>query len=137
MHHVIKGEFLKRFYVFIFREEKGRRKREKHQYVVAPHTTPTGDLVCNPGMCPDWESNRRPFGSQAGTHSTEPHQPGPLSFFCLVIKIFKITCIISIVFPLYNMPWMLYSKLIVSCINIKVVAKKGWMTPEILPIFRT
>ena len=27
-------------------------------------------------MCPDWESNWRPFGSQAGTQSTEPHQPG-------------------------------------------------------------
>ena len=36
----------------------------------------TGDPACNPGMCPDWESNQRPFGSQAGTQSTEPHQPG-------------------------------------------------------------
>ena len=27
-------------------------------------------------MCPDWESNQRPFGSQAGTQSTELHQPG-------------------------------------------------------------
>ena len=25
---------------------------------------PTGDLAHNPGMCPDWESNQRPFGSQ-------------------------------------------------------------------------
>ena len=29
-----------------------------------------------PGMCPNWESNQRPFGSQAGTQPTEPHQPG-------------------------------------------------------------
>ena len=36
----------------------------------------TGDLACNPGMCPDWESNWRPFGSQAGAQSTELHQPG-------------------------------------------------------------
>ena len=45
---------------------------------------PTGDPARNPGLCPDWESNQRPFGSQAGTQSTEPHQPGllkkPLSF---------------------------------------------------------
>ena len=41
---------------------------------------PTGDLACNPGMCPDWESNWRPFGSQAGAQSTEPHQPGPYLF---------------------------------------------------------
>ena len=37
---------------------------------------PTGDLAHNPGMCPDWESNWRPFGLQAGSQSTEPHQPG-------------------------------------------------------------
>ena len=34
-----------------------------------------------PGRCPDWESNQRPFGSQAGTQSPEPHQPG-LSACC-------------------------------------------------------
>ena len=37
---------------------------------------PTGDLAGNPGMCPDWESNQQPFGSQASTQSTELHQPG-------------------------------------------------------------
>ena len=42
-----------------------------------PLTHPrTGDLARNPGMCPDWESNLRPFGSQAGAQSTEPHHPG-------------------------------------------------------------
>ena len=35
----------------------------------------------NPGMCPDWESNRRPFASQAGTQSTEPHQPMAFMLF--------------------------------------------------------
>ena len=39
---------------------------------------PIGDLACNPGMCPDWELNQRPFGSQANTLPTEPHQPGLL-----------------------------------------------------------
>ena len=38
--------------------------------------TPIGDLACNSGMCPGWEVNQWPFGSQAGTQSTEPHQPG-------------------------------------------------------------
>ena len=37
---------------------------EKHQSVVASHMAPTGDLAHNPGMCPDWELNQRPFGSQ-------------------------------------------------------------------------
>ena len=37
---------------------------------------PTGDLACNPGMCPDWESNQRYFGLQAGAQPTESHQVG-------------------------------------------------------------
>ena len=45
----------KRFYLFIFRETI--REREKHQCVVASCVPPTGDLVSNPGSCPDWESN--------------------------------------------------------------------------------
>ena len=44
-------------------------------------TSPTGDLACNPGMCPDWGSNLQPFGLQASTQSTEPHQPGRKTHF--------------------------------------------------------
>ena len=35
-----------------------------------------GNLECNPGVCPHWELNQRPFGSQASAQSIEPHQPG-------------------------------------------------------------
>ena len=42
---------------------------------------PTGDLTCNPGMCPDWESNLQPFGSLASVQSAEPHQPGLKIYF--------------------------------------------------------
>ena len=66
--------FFKRFYLFIFRLRW--REGEKHQYVVASHTPHTRDPACNPGMCPDWESNQLPFGSQASTQSTEPQQTG-------------------------------------------------------------
>ena len=64
------------------REEE--REGEKHQCVVASHVPPTGDLARNPGMCPDWESNRQPFGLQASTQSTEPYQPGqnPCFYIC-------------------------------------------------------
>ena len=67
-----------RFYLFIFRERgrKGEREGEKCGCVLASHTTPTGDQVHNPGMCPDWELNQWPFGSQASTQSNEPHQTG-------------------------------------------------------------
>ena len=47
--------FFLRFYLFIFRERG--RKGEEQQCVVASHAPPTGDLACNPGMCPVWESN--------------------------------------------------------------------------------
>ena len=47
---------------------------ERHQCVVACRTSPTGDLAHKPGMCPDWESNQRPFGLQPGAQSTEPGQ---------------------------------------------------------------
>ncbi|KAF6125340.1 hypothetical protein HJG60_009839 [Phyllostomus discolor] len=68
--------FFKVFYLFISTE----REREGNISVWLTVTPPTGDLAHNPGICPDWESNRRPFRLQAGTHSTEPHQPGPYSF---------------------------------------------------------
>ena len=69
--------FKKRFYLFYFRQRgrEGEIEGEKHQCMVASHVPPTGDLACNQGMCPDWELNQQHFGLQAGTQSTEPHQP--------------------------------------------------------------
>ena len=55
---------------------EGEREGEKPQCVVDSHVAPTGDLACNPGMCPDWELNWQPFVSQASTQSTELHHPG-------------------------------------------------------------
>ena len=50
--------FLKDFiYLFLEKGREGEREGEKHQCVVASHVPPTGDLACNPGMCPDWEWN--------------------------------------------------------------------------------
>ena len=75
--------FFKDFKIYFPREGKeGRktRKGEKHQCVVASRVPLTGDLAPNPGTCPDWELNWQPFGSQASTQSTEPHQPGLSSF---------------------------------------------------------
>ena len=65
---------------FIFSERggEGEREGEKHQRVVASGAPSNGDLAYNPGMCPDWELNWQAFGSQAGTQSTDPHQPGLL-----------------------------------------------------------
>ena len=68
--------FFKILFVYFQTEGKGRRKRGKHQYVVASQAPPISDLAHNPGMCPDWESNLQPFGLQARSHSSELHQPG-------------------------------------------------------------
>ena len=77
----------KRFYLFIFRERgrEGERDGGKYQCVVASHMTPTGELAHNPSMWPEWDSNKQPFGSQACTQPTEPHQPG-INVFLLRYK---------------------------------------------------
>ena len=77
---IVHVHFFLRFYLFIFRQRR-ERKGEKHQCVVAFRIPSTGDLALNLGMCPDWELNRQPFGSQAGTQSTELHQPGQTLHF--------------------------------------------------------
>ena len=66
-------DFLEDLYLFIFRERgrEGEREGEKYQCMVPSHVPLTGDLAHHPGMCPDWESNRQPFGSQAHALSTE------------------------------------------------------------------
>ena len=63
-------------FIFREREKEGEVEGEKHQCVVASCAPPTRDLACNPGMCPDWESNQRLFGSWACAQSTELQQPG-------------------------------------------------------------
>ena len=74
--------FFKRFYLFVLeRGREGEKEGEKHQCGLVSHVPLVGDLACNPGMCLDWESNQPPFGSWAGTPSTEPHQPGLGHFF--------------------------------------------------------
>ena len=68
----------------IFRERRTEEESEgEKNWSVASCTPPTRDLARNPGMCPNRELNWWLFGSQAGTQSTEPHQPG---HFCQLQK---------------------------------------------------
>ena len=91
--------YIWRFYLFIGREREGDWEGKKHQCVVVSRMPPTGDLACNPGMCPDLESNRRPFGSQAGTVLN------PLSHTSQACYIF------TIIFFLY-FPWIFFLEFI-------------------------
>ena len=79
--------FLKDFIYLFLERGKGREKgRERNISVWLPLAVPpTGDLARNPGVCPDWESNRRPFGLQASTQSTEPHQPGLICILYILL----------------------------------------------------
>ena len=74
--------FFKGFiYLFLERESRGgERDGEKHQYVVASHVVPTGDLARNPGMCPDWALNQRPLGSQPALNLLSYTSQGTLIF---------------------------------------------------------
>ena len=68
-------------YLFLERGEGRETDWKRNINAVASHASPTGDLACIPGMCSDWESNLWPFGLQASTQSSEPHQPGPENIF--------------------------------------------------------
>ena len=73
--------FKELIYLFLESREGKQTERERNINVWLPLTSsPTGDLAYNPGMCPVWESNQRPFGMQDGTQSTEPHYPGLVLF---------------------------------------------------------
>ena len=78
---------------------------------------PTGDLVRNPGMCPDWESNPQAFGSLPGAQSTELHQPGPATDINIPNDI-----IVGVSFlpPLSSSQWLIY-----YCLVTQVLRSKG------------
>ena len=63
--------FLKRFYLFIFREQGREGERERNINVWLPLARPPLGTTTQA-----WESDRWPFGWQAGAQPTEPHQPG-------------------------------------------------------------
>ena len=46
--------------------------------------TPTGDLACNPGICPDWESNQQPFGSQPALNPLNYASRGYIAYYFLI-----------------------------------------------------
>ena len=67
--------FKKRFYLLL---KEGREKERERNIGVWWGPDP------QPRHCPDWELNQQPFSSQAGTESTEPHQPRQAFFLFLL-----------------------------------------------------
>ena len=86
--------YLKYFiYLFLERGREGEREGEKPQCVVASHAPPTGDLAHNPGMCPNWDSNQRSFGLQAGAQPLSHTSQGEIVVFFYLNKIL-ISCFV-------------------------------------------
>ena len=60
--------FIKDFIYLLLERANGREKEERNSDVQKIHrsvgTPPTGDLACNPDMCPDLESNQWTLSSQ-------------------------------------------------------------------------
>ena len=83
--------------LFIYFQREGRKKEKERNISVwvDSHMSPPGDLAHNSGVCLDSEWNQWPSGSQAGTWSTEPHQPG-LFLFLITVTIVLIWVFIQI-----------------------------------------
>ena len=109
--------------LFIYRGGAGGRKSKRNidvqeiHWCVASHMPPTGDLAGNPCMCPDWESNWWPFGSQASTQSTEPHQPGLNPFLKHSLK----NAFIFIIFDSYN-----YVIIFICILQVRKLRLRWW-----------
>ena len=101
---------LLRFYLFIFREKGRERHREEEKYQFVRETSigclsqaPTRDMAHNPGMCPDWESNRQLLGLQDGGPPTEPHWSGTSKHFLkLFLHVVFFDIIINAIFVHYK-----------------------------------
>ena len=69
------------FFLKILFIDRGE-ERERNINVWLPLVCPLlGIWSTTQALCPDWDLNQRPCGSQVGTQSTEPHQPGQILYF--------------------------------------------------------
>ena len=68
-------------FLFLERGEGKEKERERNINVWLSLQRPTGDLACNPGMCPDQELNQWPFSLKGSSQLTEAHQPGLYDVF--------------------------------------------------------
>ena len=73
------------FVLFCLRE--GRENERERYQSVASRAPPSGDLACNPGVCPDWESNWQPSGLWDDAQHTEPHHSELVICFESLLKI--------------------------------------------------
>ena len=64
--------FFKKDFIYSFLERREGREKERERILMQERNinwlpltgTPTGDWTRNLGLCPDWESNQKPFALQ-------------------------------------------------------------------------
>ena len=100
--------FKKKDFIYFWRAIEGEREkhwcvRKKHRSVVYC-TCPSWGLACNPGMCPDWELNQRPFTLWDNAQLTEPRQSGPITFECYVLKALQVHSVTFFLYYLQSLP---------------------------------
>ena len=69
--------FLDFIYLLLERGEGREKARERNMGQLSVTWALTREWTCKPGVCPDRESNLRPFGLQDDAQPTEPHWSGP------------------------------------------------------------
>ena len=71
-----------RMCLLLLKREEQREGEEVSQSVSRLLYTPClGNQTCNPGMCPDHESDPQPFGSQDDAPAHRATQPGLTAYF--------------------------------------------------------
>ena len=76
--------FKKKDFICLFLERGEEREKERERNMMWERNMDqllflhalTGDLIANPGKCPDWGLNWRPFAFWGDVQSAEPHQSG-------------------------------------------------------------
>ena len=80
---LVGSQLKKLYFIYLFLERGEETEKEREWSIdvweirrsVASHTSSSGDLPHNPGMCPDWELNLR-FAGQHSIHWATPARAG-------------------------------------------------------------
>ena len=86
MHLYYFCTILKSLFIYLQRGEGREKKRETH-WCERESSIGCQGQACNPGRCPNWESNMWLFALGEDAQSTEPHRP-VRDFFVMTHKVF-------------------------------------------------